>query len=124
MRKLDDEANEILSRSDLTLEENENYRLRPSTSNQSKFKLDEREFNESEIGEETDEKKEIDFLSNANDLEKINELASDNIDASKFHDAIDNEDELFLPIEQNDEWRCKTKHIFILSEAGKPIYSL
>ncbi len=29
-----------------------------------------------------------------------------------------------LPIEQTDEWRTKPKHIFILSEAGKPIYSL
>ena len=29
-----------------------------------------------------------------------------------------------LPIEQNDEWRSKQKHVFILSEAGKPIYSL
>lgn len=106
------------------MEENENYRLRPSTSNQSKFKLDEREFNENEIVEETDEKEEKIILSNANDLEKIKELANDTIDGSKFHDAIDNEDDLFLPIEQNDEWRCKSKHIFILSEAGKPIYSL
>lgn len=29
-----------------------------------------------------------------------------------------------IPIEQTDEWRSKSKHIFILSEAGKPIYSL
>ena len=79
-------------------EENDNYRIRPSTSNQSKFKLDEREFNEMEI--ESEENVDNSILSNSSDLEKINELASDNIDPTKFHDAIDNEDELFLPIEQ------------------------
>ena len=84
--------------------------------------MDEREFNENEI--ESEENKDISFVSNSNDLDKINELANDNIDPTKFHDAIDNEDELFIPIEQNDEWRIKSKHIFILSEAGKPIYTL
>ncbi len=29
-----------------------------------------------------------------------------------------------VPIEQNEEWRSKSKHVFILSEAGKPIYTL
>lgn len=29
-----------------------------------------------------------------------------------------------LPIEQDDEWRSRPKHVFILSESGKPIYSL
>jgi hypothetical protein len=115
------------------LEENENYRIRPSTSNHSKFKLDEREFNESEIEKEDDdnennkdqEKDEDKILKTVSELEKINELTNDNnIDASKFHDAIDNEDDLFVPVEQTDEWRTKSKHIFILSEAGKPIYSL
>ena len=115
-----------------TLEENEHYRLRPSTSNQSKFKLDEKEFNESELENEPDnDKEEADIESTGlkaatSVLDKINEIANDNatVDSAKFHDAVDNEEDLFVPIEQNDEWRTKSKHIFILSEAGKPIYSL
>ena len=29
-----------------------------------------------------------------------------------------------MPIEHDPVWRSQSKHIFILSEAGKPIYSL
>lgn len=44
------------------------------------------------------------------------EQDTENVDSSESNEAI--------PIEQTDEWRTKSKHIFILSEAGKPIYSL
>ena len=36
----------------------------------------------------------------------------------------DQEEDSQTPTEMNDEWQSKSKHIFILSEAGKPIYSL
>jgi hypothetical protein len=29
-----------------------------------------------------------------------------------------------MPIEMNEQWQMKSKHVFILSDAGKPIYSL
>ena len=34
------------------------------------------------------------------------------------------DDTINYPLEMNEEWRSKFKHLFILSEAGKPIYSL
>ena len=39
-------------------------------------------------------------------------------------EGSDQEEDTQMPTEMNDEWRSKSKHIFILSEAGKPIYSL
>ena len=56
------------------------------------------------------------------DSDNSNDQATD--DENKFHDAIEEEEDLSVPIEQNDEWRTKSKHVFILSEAGKPIYTL
>lgn len=39
-------------------------------------------------------------------------------------DEETNDEESNLPIEMSDEWQSKSRHVFILSEAGKPIYSL
>ena len=57
------------------------------------------------------------------DSDNSNDQATDD-ENNKFHDAIDEEEDLSVSIEQNDEWRTKSKHVFILSEAGKPIYTL
>lgn len=44
------------------------------------------------------------------------------VEVAEHDDEIEGAE--MIPIEQTDEWRSKSKHIFILSEAGKPIYSL
>ena len=46
------------------------------------------------------------------------------VDGEQDSENLDSESNEAIPIEQTDEWRTKSKHIFILSEAGKPIYSL
>ena len=44
-------------------------------------------------------------------------------DDEVFGDAVEKQDpEETESLTRNKEWRSKDKHIFVLSEAGKPIY--
>jgi hypothetical protein len=76
--------------------------------------LEEREFNENE---------DLQFSQ-----DKPNNQQEPNIDekSQRINDDQDEneQEEEEIPIEQNDEWRTKNKHVFVLSEAGKPIYTL
>jgi hypothetical protein len=136
--------NDNSSKSDLALdeeeeEENVNQQVRPSTSNQSEFKLLEKEFaSDDDDDEDLKEKKNAAANKKDFEVENIKTEISNNShliaaaattvadsDSNTFHDVVDNEEDLNeVSIEQNDEWRSKSKHIFILSEAGKPIFSL
>ncbi len=69
-----------------------------------------------------------------NPIESEIKLAPKEFDEDEYHSEEEtstkketvevNEEEEALPVERNDEWRSQPKHVFILSEAGKPIYSL
>ena len=63
------------------------------------FKLGQRDFDETE-------------------LDREQEVAS-GLDARSSEDEEDS-----VQLDQQDEWRNQSKHVFILSESGKPIYSL
>jgi hypothetical protein len=78
---------------------------------ESEIKLAPKEFDENEYhsDEEREKNKTKNFKDNDRDKKPV---------------AEEEEEEEKLPIERNDEWRSQSKHVFILSEAGKPIYSL
>ena len=61
------------------------------------FKLSEREFDENELSAEQTKRK------------------------SELNEENDNSDE---PPEIDPQWQNQAKHVFVLSEAGKPIYTL
>jgi hypothetical protein len=72
---------------------------------ESEIKLAQKEFNEDEYHSDEEQKK--------------TEEA-----ATTTREFIEEDEEESIPLERQDEWRTRSKHIFILSEAGKPIYSL
>lgn len=74
------------------------------------FKLGQRDFDETEFDRE--EKEEEQSLT-----EKERNL-------SDGAGRLSEEDEDDTPLTEIDEWRSKSKHVFILSESGKPVYSL
>ena len=82
---------------------------RSNSENQFSFKLDQKDFDESEIEREQQEQ-----------LKK--ESAAGELVPETSGEEVEEEEQ--EPIELNEEWQKKPKHIFILSEAGKPIYSL
>jgi hypothetical protein len=92
-----------------------------STNNDNKFKLDQKEFDENELLESI--KKDEEFQTSMRSEHSTQQKLADTSLAEKAENEL-NDEENALPIEFNDEWRTKSKHVFILSEAGKPIYSL
>ena len=82
---------------------------RSNSENHFTFKLDQKDFDESELEREQESK---DLLVAAGSTGAMADQASCEGDEEQE------------PIEMNEEWQKKPKHIFILSEAGKPIYSL
>lgn len=91
-------------------------KLKLSTSNEDKFILGQREFDENEIVEQKEENQEISNNVEVN-LTNTDEPSRENVDNDEsFEDLV--------PIEQNETWCNQSKHVFILSEAGKPIYTL
>ena len=79
---------------------------RSNSENQFTFKLDQKDFDESEL-----ERENKDVVATGSTGALANQVSCE-------------EEEEQEPIEMNEEWQKKPKHIFILSEAGKPIYSL
>jgi hypothetical protein len=89
---------------------------------ESEFKLIEKDFDESEIDREYEEGEvRLRKQSTESLILKLREhqLSNDTVDPADT-EQIDEA----LPLELDDEWRSKSKHIFVLSEAGKPIFSL
>lgn len=90
------------------------------------FRLAEKEFDESEIEREQQ-------LQEAKEREMRASLSEQHVGGGGDEqqrtsggetDGESGDDAINYPLEMNEEWRSKFKHLFILSEAGKPIYSL
>lgn len=75
------------------------------------YKLGQKDFDENELDREQEEQQKLAFKEGT---------ATEN--TSSMAEYSDDEDAVLLT--EDDEWRTKSKHIFILSESGKPIYSL
>ena len=105
----DDEAssNDKLSVNRMNLNDTDAESSKSNRSNS--FKLAEKEFDESEIEQQ---------LQAVSGEEQQQQQAKTSDTDGESDEAIN------YPLEMNEEWRSKFKHLFILSEAGKPIYSL
>jgi len=75
----------------------------------SNFKLAEREFDETELEREQEAEE-------ASKDRKLSENVSEEGGSDGDQDAV--------ALSESSEWQMKDKHVFILSESGKPIYSL
>ncbi len=76
------------------------------------FKLGQRDFDETELDREQEEQHNL--VKERHSSEVVSGL-----DARSSEDEEDS-----VQLDQQDEWRNQSKHVFILSESGKPIYSL
>ncbi len=79
---------------------------------ESNFKLAEREFDETELEREQQQEE-----------QSCKERKVSEIETGLEETGSDGEMDL-IPLTENREWQTKNKHVFILSESGKPIYSL
>jgi len=75
----------------------------------SNFKLAEREFDETELEREQKEEE-------ASKERKLSENVSEECGSDG--------DQNVVALSESSEWQMKDQHVFILSESGKPIYSL
>lgn len=76
------------------------------------IRLGEKEFDENEY--HTDEESKNEEKIQRETIASENEVDNEDSEQQASSDSL----------EQNEQWRTKSKHIFVLSEAGKPIYSL
>lgn len=102
-----------------TLDEKSKTTSDQTTYLNTEIKLGQRDLDESELAE-----LEKETAGDKNGAENQNVAQANEIEQQKQNESEDENDENELPIERNDEWRSKSKHVFILSEAGKPIFSL
>lgn len=94
--------------------DNDNNQIEPENSESSNFQLGQKEFDESELDREEEEGEQKNIINTRNHSEN----------KSTGSGEISEIDEDSIQLTDNPEWQTKSKHIFILSEAGKPIYSL
>ena len=99
-----------------------------TNSSASDIKLGEKDFDENEYQSEEEEKSHQLQDRRSSVLKKIEENVNLPTSSSTTESSNENRestsDDDYMPVERNEEWRSQSKHIFILSEAGKPIYSL
>lgn len=83
--------------------------------------LEESETNNFQLGQKDFDETELDHEQKEQDLSLKTRHLSDNVGSP---DDASEDDEDSVQLTDNHEWKNKSKHIFILSESGKPIYSL
>lgn len=75
------------------------------------YKLGQKDFDENELDREQEEQQKLSLKESTSNENTVG-----------LSEYSDDEDAILLT--EDDEWRTKSKHIFILSESGKPIYTL